>query len=111
MGGSWAAPFLHIGGLCGVLGDHGPQNPPRPDFYLFLLDFGWLLGGFCAPRAAQNLIFELPDAPRISIIHALQGIVCSCVGASPQVILVKSCSFLWRLTDGARITRCLFLLL
>ena len=70
MGGLWNEGFLHMGGFFGVLAHHGPQNPPRPDFYRILLDFGWVLGEFRAPRAAQNLIFEPPDAPRISIFHS-----------------------------------------
>ena len=63
MGVSWGVGLLPFWGLFGVLGDHGPQDLPRPDFYRILLDFGWVLGVFCAPRAAQNLIFEAPDGP------------------------------------------------
>ena len=64
------------------LGDLGAQDPPRPDFYQLLINFGSVLEGSWAPRSFQNLDFGGVLGPKI-----LQEPRCSEVlGPSPKVL-------------------------
>ena len=67
--------WRHLSSLEGVFvgswGIMGPKTLQELIFSWFLIDFGWVVGGSCAPRATQNPIFESPDAPRFSIFHTL----------------------------------------